>query len=338
MSAVAVLQTAFIGDVVLATPLLESARRSCPGDSVVAVVRAGCENLIENNPYADEILIWDKRGRGSGVTGLAVFSKRLRDHSIHTALIPHRSLRTALAAMFSGIRTRIGFSRGGGSFLHTSRVPYRYGIHEVERNLMLAEAAGGEHTGFRPSIFPDDRDRETIDGIISPDTVFCVFAPGSVWPTKMWPAEQYIETGRSFAGKGIRIVLSGGEADRGVCGEISGSIPGSFDVSGHLTLRQSAELYRRSLFILTGDTAPQHIGAAMDARVFALFGPTVREFGFWPYTDRGTVIEESLECRPCGAHGHHQCPERTHLCMRRITPVDIIRTIDETIQGKEKPL
>ncbi len=331
MSAVAVIQTAFIGDVVLATPLLESARSSRPGDTIIAVVRAGCENIIENSPYADEILVWDKRGRDAGISGLAAFSKRLRGRSVDTALIPHRSLRTALAAMFSGIPHRIGFSKGEGSFLHTSRIPYPYGVHEVERNLMLAEAAGWEHEGFRPSIFPDDRDRETVDGIINGNTAFCVFAPGSVWPTKMWPAEHYIETGRLLAEKEIRVVLSGGASDRGVCGKISGALPGALDVSGRLTLRQSAELYKRSLFVLTGDTAPQHIAAAMDARVFALFGPTIREFGFWPYTPRGTVIEESLECRPCGAHGHRRCPERTHICMRRITPVDVIRVIGETI-------
>ncbi len=336
MSAVAVIQTAFIGDVVLATPLFESARLSRPGDTVIAVVRAGCENIVETNPHVDDIIVWDKRGTEAGFFGLASIARRLRRRSIDTAIIPHRSFRTALAVVFSGIPLRVGFSKGGGSFFHTVRVPYRYGIHEVERNLLLAKSAGWKHTGFRPSIFPDDHDLEVVDGLLESDSAFCVFAPGSVWSTKMWPVEHYIETGRSLAKKGLRILLSGGGADRGVCGIIAGAVPGSVDLSGRLTLRQSAELYRRSLFVLTGDTAPQHIASAMDARVFALFGPTVRDFGFWPYSGRGMVIEESLPCRPCGAHGHGICPERTHLCMRRITSEIVLRLIDDTL-GRKGP-
>jgi len=96
-------------------------------------------------------------------------------------------------------------------------------------------------------------------------------------------------------------------------------------------LRQSAELYRRSGFLLTGDTAPQHLAAAVGARVFALFGPTVRDFGFWPYTERGVIIEENMECRPCGIHGHTTCPLGTHACMKNISPDTVIKIIDEII-------
>lgn len=331
MPSVAVIQTAFIGDAVLATPLFESARRSRPNETVVAVVREGCENIIENNPNVDEIIVWDKRGRDSGYTGVVSLAGRLRAHSIRTALIPHRSFRTAFTSLIAGIPERVGFDKGGGAFLHTKRVPYQYGIHEVERNLMLAERAGWETRGFKPAIFPDDRDRETIDALLADTGMFCVFAPGSVWPTKMWPGEYYSETGRFYSDKGIRVAVSGGTADRRICAAIASAIPGALDISGVLTLRGSAELYRRSLFVLTGDTAPQHIAAAMGSRVFSLFGPTIRDFGFWPYTDRGTIIEESLDCRPCGAHGHAKCPERTHLCMKRITPRDVIRVIQEAI-------
>jgi heptosyltransferase II len=328
MNAVAVVQTAFLGDVVLATPLLESVRKSCPGSRVVAVVRRGCENVLGNNPFADDILVWDKRGAEGGALGIAGFASRLRTYGIETALIPHRSFRTGLAAMLAGIPVRIGFAKGGGSFFHTMRVPYQYGIHEVERNLMLASAARFKSEGLRPAVFPDDADREAVDRVLAGIGEFCVFAPGSVWPTKRWPVDSYIETGRHFAEKGLRAVLSGGDDDTGLCASIAEGIPGAVDVSGKLTVRRSAELYRRSRFVLTGDTAPQHIAAAVDARVFALFGPTVREFGFWPYTDRGVVIEESVDCRPCGAHGHVECPERTHLCMERITEKNVIRAIE----------
>jgi len=325
---VAIVQTAYIGDVVLATPLLESARKSLPGWRVVAVVRAGCENVLGNNPFADEIVVWDKRGGEGGITGIAGMAARLRRLGLETAVVPHRSFRTGLAVLLAGARERIGFAKGGGVLFHTVRVPYRYGIHEVERNLMLASSAGWMSEGFRPMVFPDGGDRATVERTLAGVRSFCAFAPGSVWPTKRWPAESYAEVGRHFASGGLRVVVSGGGGDRETCARVAADVPGALDVSGMLTLRQSAELYRRSLFVLTGDTAPQHLAAAMDARVFSLFGPTVREFGFWPYTERGVVIEEDEACRPCGAHGHSGCPNRTHLCMRRITGMKVIQAIE----------
>ncbi len=330
MSAVAVVQTAFIGDVVLALPLLESARRSAPGQTVVAVVRAGCENILGNNPNVDEIVVWDKHGPDRGVAGILRVAKRLSALGVETALTPHRSLRTGLAVFLSGARTRIGFSRGGGAPFLTRRVPWRLGVHEVERNLGLARAAGWFTDGLRPAIFPDDADRATVDAVLQGVDRFCTLAPGSVWETKMWPEESYIGVGTHFSERGLRVAVSGGPGDRDLCARVAAGIPGAIDTCGKLTLRQSAEVYRRSEFVVTGDTAPQHLAAAMDARVFSIFGPTVREFGFWPYSPKGVVIEEELSCRPCGIHGHRSCPDRTHLCMRRITDSAVIRIIEET--------
>ena len=109
-------------------------------------------------------------------------------------------------------------------------------------------------------------------------------------------------------------------------------VPGAVNVCGLLSLRQSAELYRRSSFVLTGDSAPQHIAAAMHTRVFSIFGPTVLDFGFWPYTNRGVVIEENMDCRPCGIHGHRECPEGTHRCMRAVTVERVLEVIEDKIE------
>lgn len=332
MPAVAVIQTAFIGDVVLATPLFEAARAANPGDKVIVVVKKGCENLVENNPHVDEIIVWDKRDEHAGISGTFHLAKQLRERHIETVLIPHRSVRSGFTAWIAGIRRRIGFAKGGGRFFHTCRAPYRYGLHEVERNLMLAGAAGWETEGFTPALFPDDHDRAVVDRMLDGIERFCVIAPGSVWPTKMWPEDSYLGVGPIFAGRGLTVVVSGGPDDREVCRRVAGGTPGALDACAKLTLRQSAELYRRAQFLLTGDTAPQHIAAAMGTRVFSLFGPTVKRFGFWPYSEHGVVIEDpNVDCRPCGAHGHIRCPEGTHDCMRRITPEQVVDIIDRTV-------
>ena len=331
MLSTAIVQTAFIGDVILATPLFEAARKSRPDNRIIAVVREGCQNIIQNNPNVDELIVWDKRGKDRGLEGLLRIVTKLREFKIETALVPHRSIRSALAVYFSGAKKRIGFAKGGGAFLHTDRVPYQQGIHEVERNLMLAEEAGWESSGFVPRIFPDTNDAEIVDNLLKDIDRFCVLAPGSVWATKIWPTESYVEVGSALSSHDMRIIISGGSPDKNICRAVAEKIPGAVNTCGELTLRQSAELYRRSQFVLTGDTAPQHIAAAVGARVFSIFGPTVRDFGFWPYTERGVVIEENSDCRPCGIHGHKTCPLGTHECMKNITPQKVIKIISETM-------
>jgi heptosyltransferase-2 len=218
---------------------------------------------------------------------------------------------------------RIGFDKGGGAFFHSKRLKYSTGIHEVDRNLELAREAGWKWEGFKPRIFPDKDDCGKVDGFVDKIEKYCVLAPGSVWPTKKWPAQSYIEAGRIFLENGYTPVLSGGKDDKNLCMAIAEKLPGTIDTSGLLTLRQSAELYRRAEFVLTGDTAPQHIAAAMGTWVFSLFGPTVRDFGFWPYSEKGIVIEEKLSCRPCGIHGHKTCRKRTHDCLRSLSGIRV---------------
>jgi heptosyltransferase II len=331
MDAVAVVQTGFIGDVILATPLLESARLSRPQEKVVAVVRSGCENLLGNNPFVDEILVWDKKGNEKGIAGIYRMAKKLSSFHITTALIPHRSFRSGLALFLSGAEKRIGFARGGGAFFHTKKVHYRLGIHEVERNLLLAKAAGWYWKDLKPAVFPDEADKSVVDDFLYGIDSFCVFAPGSVWPTKRWPVEFYRKTGEYFAQKGLRVIISGGESDRDLCASLAAGIPGAFDACNVLTLRQSAELYRRSRFVLTGDSAPQHLAAAVNTTVFSIFGPTDSRYGFWPYSEKGTVIEAEVNCRPCGVHGHKSCPNRTNECMKRITSEEVVGIIEKVV-------
>lgn len=335
MSSVAVIQTAFIGDVVLSTPLFEALRRSFPGKEVLGVVRPGCDNLLGNNPFVDRVIVWAKHSSGGdGVTGFSGIVRELRNSYIDLALIPHRSFRTGLAAFCSGIKIRAGFMKGSGAVFHSVRVPYTLGIHEIDRNQMLASAVGIESKDLVPRIFPDENDIATVDDILRGiDSPFCVFAPGSVWATKAWPWDYYARAGSELAKRGISIVLSGGMDDRETCNRIDENMNGNrLNLCGLLSLRQSAELYRRARVVLTGDSAPQHIAAAMDACVVSVFGPTVRDFGFWPFNAKSVMVEEYLECRPCGVHGHKTCPLGTLDCMRRVTPEKVVSVILEKLE------
>ena len=328
-----VIQTAFVGDVVLATPLFEAARTRLGADRIGAVVRPETADLLRNNPNVDEIVVYDKKGRQKGALQLLLLARRLRDAAYDAALIPHRSLRSALLGYLASAPVRAGFDRSAGKLLLTERVPYRT-AHEVERNLSLLAPWPVDTTGIRPALYPDDADREAADalareaGVAPSEKIFGV-SPGSVWATKRWLPERYAELIRRLSEEyGYRTALFGGAEDRPLCGDIaemSGADP--LNAAGRLSLLQSAALAARCAAFVSNDTGMGHVAAAMGTRVVAIFGPTVPAFGFAPHGEGHRVVERDLACRPCSAHGGSRCPIGTHDCMRSITADAVVDAV-----------
>ena len=332
-----IIQTAFIGDVVLATPLLQAAREQLGATYVAAVVRPDAGGLLHHHPAVDEIIPFDKKGSDRGLKGLIRLRGRLRAKHFEVALIPHRSLRSALLARLSRIPVRIGFDTSAGRWLLTHRVPYQT-IHEVERNLGLLSPLTSAPLRSKPKLYPDDTDYAAADDLLKrhdvrPDETLFGISPGSVWATKRWLPDRFAESAKRLTDEHTgRVVLFGGADDEALCRHIaeqSGVSP--INAAGPLSLLQSAALASRCAVMISNDTGMAHIAAAMDTPVIALFGPTVASLGFTPYGDRHQIIEQFLSCRPCGTHGGPQCPIATHACMQEITVNIVMKTISTMI-------
>ena len=339
---VLVIQTAFVGDVVLSTPLFEAARTRLGAGRVGAVVRPDTADLLRSNPHIDDIVIYDKKGGQKGPLELLRLAGRLRDASYDAAVIPHRSFRSALLGYLAGVPVRVGFDRSAGKLLLTERVSYR-SVHEVERNLALLASLGVDADGIRPALYPDDADRQQADAVIresglTPADKICGVSPGSVWATKRWLPGRYAELIRLLAeAYGYRSVLFGSSEDRPLCTAIateSGVDP--MNAAGQLTLLQSAALATRCSVFVSNDTGMGHVAAAMDVPVVAVFGPTVPAFGFVPYGEGHQVVETAMDCRPCSAHGGDRCPIGTHDCMRGIAVERVIEAV-AVLPGKPEP-
>jgi heptosyltransferase-2 len=322
-----IVQTAFIGDVILATPLAEAARRifsDCQSDFMVIPAAA---NLLERNPFVHRVLIFDKRGQQSGLPALWKLAKSLRQENYDLALVPHRSLRSALLVWLAKIPERIGFDRSAGARLFTRRVPYRR-KHEVERNLDLLRVLDNNIKTPAPKVFWDKNDERLVDRLFNSHKAgkwFCALAPGSVWATKRWPAGRFIDLAkRLITETEAFIYLIGGNSDRELCGSIAHAIHDHCaNTAGQLSLRQSAALLDRCEILVSNDSAPAHLGVATRCKVMTIFGPTVPAFGFAPFGEGHAVIEKNLACRPCSSHGGHRCPIGTHACMLEISIDDV---------------
>ncbi len=336
-----IVQTAFIGDVILVTPLIRACRNHFPAAAVDILVIPAAANLVETNPGLGRVIVYDKRNAQSGWCGFVSMAKQLRQEGYDLLLVPHRSLRSALLAWWSRAPWRVGFSTSSGAWLFTRRVVYDRSIHEVERNLSLLTAMGIDPGRVTPELFPTDEDRVAVDrflgSLISADAPLVAIAPGSIWATKRWPAAYYLSLAEKAAAAGFALVLIGGESDRALCDRICSEVGARCrNSAGLLTLRQSAELLRRADVLVSNDSAPLHLASAVNVSTVAIFGPTVPAFGFYPYSDRSVVVQNPLNCRPCAIHGGIKCPIGTHECMISISPERVLAEVIKIIKRKNK--
>jgi len=324
-SATLVVQTAFLGDVVLTTPLFSAlAADHGPVDVVTTPIAA---SLIETHPAVRKVIPYDKRGSDRGWAGLRNLARRLRTERYERAYLPHRSLRTATLGVVAGIPTRIGFS-GAWSFLYTEARPKPALGHESDRLLALADKPPGV---YPPQLRPTAVDAQAAAALI--DGAFVALAPGSIWGSKRWP--YYPELARQLVDH-VPVVVVGGQDDVGLGEEIQKAATGGngrqrvVNSCGKLTLRQSAALIGRASVLVTNDSAPLHLATAMGTPIVALFGPTVTEFGFGPLRPGDVALGiDELPCRPCSSHGPPQCPLGHHRCMRELTVAAVIAAIEE---------
>jgi len=322
-SATLVIQTAFLGDVVLTTPLLSAiAAHHGPVDVVTTPIAAP---LLETHPAVRKVIAYDKRGRDRGWAGLRKLAQRLKTEQYQRAYLPHRSLRTAALGMLARIPSRIGFS-GPWSFLYTEARPKPPLGHESDRLLALADEAPG---AYPPHLRPTTADERAAAAIVRGE--FVALAPGSIWGSKRWP--YYAELAATLA-EHVAVVVVGGPDDVELGDAIVQAVRPSdrqaVNACGRLTLRESAALIGRASALVTNDSAPRHLATAMGTPVVALFGPTVTEFGFGPLRAGDVALGvDELQCRPCSPHGPPQCPLGHHRCMRELTVEAVIAAIEE---------
>jgi heptosyltransferase-2 len=316
-----VIQTAFLGDVVLTTPLLiRLAEEYGPVDVLVTPAAAA---LLRGHPAVRDVIAYDKRARDAGVRGWLRIANTLRQRDYDRVYLPHRSVRSAALAIATDSTTRIGFSDTPAAWTYSTRVE-RTGKHETERIASLA----GPGPVPRPSLGLTEAERREAAEWLENAGVrreFVALAPGSVWATKRWP--YYADLATRIPGS---IVVVGGPEDREAGEEIVSRDPARIrSAAGELPLRISAALIERASALVTNDSAPLHVAGAVGTRVVAIFGPTVPAFGFGPLGARDAVAEvHHLTCRPCSKHGPMVCPLIHHRCMKDLSVDEVMAALE----------
>jgi heptosyltransferase-2 len=315
MKKILIIQTAFIGDVILATAVVEKIKLHFPDNRVDFLLRKGNESLLDNNPQVNQIIIWNKKE--SKYRHFLDVLKLIRSEKYDLVLNLQRFSSSGLFTVLSQARTTIGFDKNPLSFLFSKVVKHEFGndstsIHEVERNLKLIEHIT-DASFVGPKLYPSKSDFSHLVNTKK----YITISPGSVWFTKQWPAEKWIAFLQKV-NREIVVYLLGGQSDKQLCTMIAvnSNHPRVNVKAGEMSFLQSAALMKRAVMNFVNDSAPLHLASSVNAPVTAVFCSTVPYFGFTPLSDNSSVLEtrEKLRCRPCGLHGKKKCPQGHFKC------------------------
>lgn len=353
------IQTAFLGDVLLGVPLLKEMRARRPSHKLILVCRKGVGSIFLDLKLADEIVEVKK---GDGVSYEAAL-KKLQEENIDVIYCPHESLRTAFFVSKLNARRKVGFTKWWNGAFFGERVKKIKLLPDPLRQLQLiskedpaldenikqyalsgraflktpegqlSAAPNWASMGLRDRM---NEMRSTWTRLMEKlgwsqfvsKSVVCLF-PGSVWATKRWTEQGFVETGRALQAKGHQVLIMGGPGEEAICARVAGAIPGSYDLCGKTGLLESALVLAHADLVVANDSASAHLASLAETPTIAIFGPTVVEFGFRPWGQNVFIAEKrGLACRPCGPHGHEKCPRRTHECMKNLGSNEVLDKAD----------
>jgi heptosyltransferase-2 len=319
MKKILVIQTAFIGDVVLATSLIENLHQQFPEVKLDILVRKGNESLFQSHPFLNQVLVWDKKNnKYQNWVGLLF---KIRSSQYDVVLNAQRFAATGAWTAFSKAKIKIGFDKNPFSFLFTHVVVHQFsekGQHEIDRNHQLLSSLFLTKVAM-PKLYPTASDELAVSSY--QQLPYLCIAPASVWFTKQFSIEKWVDLINELPFKGP-IYLIGGPGDKLLCDQILQKINRKLvvNLAGRLSFLASAALQKKAVLNYVNDSAPMHFASAVNAPVVAVYCSTLPNFGFGPLSDGSFIVQtnEALACRPCGIHGKKQCPLKHFDCAKTI--------------------
>ena len=312
-----VIQTAFLGDVILASPVWENLHAAYPHAQIDVVVKKGNESLLAAHPFLHQVFVFDKSQK---VKNLWNLGKTFRFEQYDLVINLQRFASSGILTLLAKGKESRGFEKNPLAFLFTKKFKHdmKPNWHEVDRNLSLISDLAPTPIR-RPQLYPSKEDLNSI--LVYQEVPYYCLAPTSVWFTKQAPQEIWLALIEKLSQTKDQIFLLGAPSDRAYLDEIVKNTRSSqvINLAGKLTLLQSAALMAGAKHNYVNDSGPLHLASATNAPVSVFFCSTVPEFGFGPLSDQSSIIEvKNLDCRPCGLHGHKSCPKGHFKCGRAL--------------------
>ncbi len=310
------IQTAFLGDVILATSLVEKLHEFYPESSIDFLLRKGNEQVFNGHPYLREVIVFDKKRK---IRDLIRILKKIRSNRYDYVFNVQRHFTSGIITTFSKARKKVGFNKNPFSFLFSESVEHIMvgdeELHEIKRNHKLIENITNSIVPL-PKLHPLHEHELKVVKLIDGAEKFITIAPASIWYTKQFPLEKWVELIDNLP-KNIEVFLVGGVNDYYLTDNIIKASRNKKvrNFAGMLCVLETAVLMKKSIMNYVNDSAPQHIASAINAPVCTVYCSTIPGFGYGPLSDKSNLVEiTDLKCKPCGSHGMRKCPEKHFRC------------------------
>ncbi len=331
------IQTGFVGDMVLTTPLIRALRVHAPESRITLVTAPRGAGIIEHNPHLNEVIVYDKKGADRGVGPFLKLSARLRAAKYDLVIAPHRSVRSGLLAWRTGAHRRIGFDHAQCRYFYTDIVPYsRWEGTFIRRKLRLLEPLDIFEENETPELHWSPETEKKIAARLDErkeKLPFAVLAVGSAWATKRWPAERFAEAATQLREHGFDAIAVGGPGDKDA-GRIAHEKGGAHDWTGTTSLPEVAALLAKASLFIGNDSGTLHMARATRTPAVALFGPTGPEQ--FRFDNLVRVLTSDAPCAPCADHGHDECPKGNWICMPGISAERVVEAAEDLGAIKHK--
>jgi len=330
-----IVKTSAIGDVTHTLPALAALRKKYPGAKIDWLVEEAAADLLRGAVDIDRLLVsrrrywWSemKKGPRRGLAALADFFslvRKLRARRYDLLFDFQNLLKSSLFVLLARAEKKIGFGRGmehaemSYIFLNERVKPVSMDIHAAKRELLLLESLGIETSGCAPALVPDNQALERVRAMLAEgegEGPLVAINPIATWPSKLWRKQGFAGTVNSLLAKGCRVVMTGGPGD---CDSVARIIAGLekevVNLCGRTSLLELCALYSICELVISTDTGPMHIAAAVGAPVLAIFGSTA-PWRTGPVGEKHRVLRLELACSPCLKK---VCPRGDHACMAGI--------------------
>lgn len=349
-----IVQTAFIGDLLLAVPLMRKLKEF-DASPLHLVCRKGCGEFLKSLGLVDEVYEMDKAKPRS----LKKIQKQLKKIEFKNIICPHQSFRSAKFVSSLKAENKVGFYRWFNFFAFNKRIPRPMHLPDALRQMALLTLIDSDfkilfdeakkdtalhNTDFLGNVFEWDKNlipywanpsiENTLKKIPHVDEQFTqlkpiiFLSPGSVWKTKKWVTSGYIKVAKYYKEKGYSVILLGAPSDTPTCLEIEDAVPGVINISGKTTMIQMLHILSYGKVLVANDSGAAHFASLVGLPTVSIFGPTTLSLGYRPWNEKSVIIQKELKCRPCGKHGSNSCPIGTHECMESINHEDVIEAIN----------
>lgn len=336
-----IIQTSFLGDTVLSTPVIAALRKKYPQAELWMMTTPLSKQLVERDPFLAGVITFDKRKSESGVSGLFRAAKKLKAMNFDRAYSLHRSPRTSIMLALAGISPRFCFHNAKLSFLYTKAIERELEQHDVMRNLSLLRNEFNEtelkELAELRLFAPDKTDVLEGLGLLDyEDANYAVLVPASVWHTKMWNWGNFREVAQHLLSQGQKVIILGAPGEEQVCEKVSEGLD-VVNLCGKTSISQLMAVIRDSSLVVCNDSMSLHVASAFKRPTVVVFCATSPEFGFGPWKSPALVVEkQNLDCKPCRRHGSKQCPTGTEACMRDLPPSEVISAIEKVTSIDER--